>query len=575
MSKKRATKCICPVSKIRTDVVKRLEKSNYKQSSELLLEQWSEIDNLYKTGYKWEQVKQIIYMRTIKVPKHFQWISDYMLSELQYWKYDQYIFLNCPTGTGKTTFMERVLKNICGQVLILTNRKANKRQIEEHLKKYGYLSSQVTITSYQEIERNEIYTPEYLDCFSCIFMDESHYFLQDSNFNSMTNISLNLIMGTRRCLKIFMSATNENICQTIVAKLIRKFNYNFPMVMNKILIYKMEYKPNAIQRVLSINSIDGLCQNIEKSEDKWLIFVTSKNKGRDLLNELKKKEIDAVFLDRDSADRGTQEQRSTFDTLINDERFMQKVLIVTCLLDNGVNIKDATLKNLVIFDYDKVEIIQMIGRKRVLCPEDTYDLYLADEDTDDINSLLKGKYRLRNKFNKVKDDIEVRQTLDKVHYMNGEEGNLYRTLSYYDPRVKEYYFNYLGLSQNWYEIAMLKKLLETEESSLEQKIKWILSENDIETLDVVKTNDIREKELLNMLDSYLCKNIRKSDKDKIIEFRRMFSNCFWEIYGKCKGDRNDRPFTIKRMHQLINELSLPLELKENKEEIVIIKKERG
>lgn len=575
MNEKRIAKLICPVRKVRTGVVKKLETNTYKTDCEVLLEQWGDINNLNERSNIWDQVKQVIQMRTIRIPKDIKWISDYMINESRYWKYGQYIFVNCPTGTGKTTFMERMLRNINGQVLILTNRKANKRQIEEHLKSYGYSSSAVRITSYQEIEKNDIYTSEYLDCFSCIFMDESHYFLQDSNFNSMTNISLNLIMKTQRCLKVFMSATNENICQTVVAKLIKKFNYNLPMVMSKILIYHMQYKPNVIKRVISLNSMDGLCENIENSNGKWLVFVTSINKGKELLYSLKKKEIDAVFLDRDSADRGTKEQKSTFNTLIAEERFMQKVLIVTCLLDNGVNIKDLDLCNLVIFDYDRVEIIQMMGRKRSLSLDDKYDLYLVDEDIDEINSILKGKYRLKNKFLKVKEDIEVLESLDKVHYMNCDDGDLYRTLSYYDPRTKKYNFNYLGLRQNWYEISMLYELLNSDESSLKQKLKWIVPEDEIKLLEVVQIKDIREKEILSKIDKYLHKMILKADKDMIINFRNDFTQSFWEVYGKCKGDRNDRPFTIKRINQVINEIALPLELKTEKDYIIMTKKERG
>ena len=67
--------------------------------------------------------------------------------------------------------------------------------------------------------------------------------------------------------------------------------------------------------------------------------------------------------------------RLAFDSVVNFEMFKQRVLISTSVLDNGINIKDPTVKHLVIDSYDKTSFLQMLGRKRNLNDE-TVNLYI-------------------------------------------------------------------------------------------------------------------------------------------------------------------------------------------------------
>lgn len=41
------------------------------------------------------------------------------------------------------------------------------------------------------------------------------------------------------------------------------------------------------------------------------------------------------------------------------------MIITTAILDNGINIKDERVRNIVISAYDKIEFIQMLGRQRI------------------------------------------------------------------------------------------------------------------------------------------------------------------------------------------------------------------
>ena len=77
-----------------------------------------------------------------------------------------------------------------------------------------------------------------------------------------------------------------------------------------------------------------------------------------LLEELKKSNIEA--------DMVTSNDNSELKKyIIENERFECKVLITTSVLDNGVNIKDDDVTNIIIDSFDKVTFIQEIGRIRI------------------------------------------------------------------------------------------------------------------------------------------------------------------------------------------------------------------
>ena len=51
--------------------------------------------------------------------------------------------------------------------------------------------------------------------------------------------------------------------------------------------------------------------------------------------------------------------------IIANEKFEAKILATTTVLDNGINLNDDKLKNIVIDFYDPVTIVQTLGRKRI------------------------------------------------------------------------------------------------------------------------------------------------------------------------------------------------------------------
>jgi superfamily II DNA or RNA helicase len=123
----------------------------------------------------------------------------------------------------------------------------------------------------------------------------------------------------------------------------------------------------------SFEDLEMLIQNnIEKTDDKWLIFVDSLDSGKKLEDDLKKviKESDVVFLnakDYSSKKKGKQE---TYERIIKTSSFPCRILIATSFLDCGINLIDEELRHIVLAAHNKTSFLQMLGRVR-LQPENT------------------------------------------------------------------------------------------------------------------------------------------------------------------------------------------------------------
>ena len=110
------------------------------------------------------------------------------------------------------------------------------------------------------------------------------------------------------------------------------------------------------------NDYDELLSKISFSskEDKWLIFTSSKVEGRILQEKISFQTKRSVgFLSADK--KGS----STWKKITDDSDYAENVLIATKTLDNGINIHNRDIKNIVLPFCHRIEFLQMLGRKRV------------------------------------------------------------------------------------------------------------------------------------------------------------------------------------------------------------------
>lgn len=122
------------------------------------------------------------------------YITDVILNDYEKWDPGDKVFIEAPTGTGKTTFILEVFLMHCKKknwtVTYLVPRTILKIQLERELAKiatknlweWNDVLRIITIQTYQAIENGymrEIDT-DFIVC------DESHYFLSDSSYNNLT-----------------------------------------------------------------------------------------------------------------------------------------------------------------------------------------------------------------------------------------------------------------------------------------------------------------------------------------------------------------------------------------------------
>lgn len=289
------------------------------------------------------------------------------------WCSRQCIFIDAPTGTGKTTFVIQKLLPFCFEskekLLYICNRSTLLNQVRGfNLMDYASSIEFMTYQSLESIIKNTSKDFHQLALYKYIVFDEAHYFFSDSIFNPYTCLSYNFIITQLTCsIKIFMSATLGQFQTNFMKHQLDYLtssgglnNLTCPMVRSLERHYYINpYYDNLAVRYFNdpVNDIPGLI--LEKTSSKWLVFVTNKSDA-DLIKKQLPKNISVGVITSDT------KAESSYDlfSIIEYESFQSDVLLCTSCLDNGVNISDPTLTNIVIVANSEIQFKQMLGRKR-------------------------------------------------------------------------------------------------------------------------------------------------------------------------------------------------------------------
>lgn len=341
-------------------------------------------------------------------------VTDKIGDEYRKWKQGDTVFISAPTGTGKTYFVFNALLSYAREtkqkILYLVNRTILKEQLEKEISKLPIQDQIITIELYQTIENclcslyrdnNGCYQPKdknqaklqaFAREYSYVVCDECHYFLADSNYNTNTWLSYQWVqecLGRRT--RIFLSATIGDIQEFILAD-----NEKYPYIKTNIYGFHAKDKLSvgvpqrretwqydldcdySYVNIEIITKRDKIIDLACEGNKKWLIFVDSIAAGKELRkairDRLKKQSViedeldtigddEVVFL---SSSYKREDGDSLDEVLSIKNRYAQsaRILIATSVMDNGINLKDAQLKNLVIFADNETEFIQMLGRRR-------------------------------------------------------------------------------------------------------------------------------------------------------------------------------------------------------------------
>ena len=148
------------------------------------------------------------------------------------------------------------------------------------------------ISSYQRLERNVAMDVNYLNTFDMLVLDEAHYFLQDSLFNTKANISFRKIMQARKPRKIFMSATLMDIKSNVLFPF---SNMDDVTRMNTLFYYEMKANRQIIRNIKKMPNDESMIDEVVMIKGKTIIFVDSKEKGRDLKREFDLRQVESTF----------------------------------------------------------------------------------------------------------------------------------------------------------------------------------------------------------------------------------------------------------------------------------------
>ena len=333
------------------------------------------------------------------------------------------IFIESPTGTGKSSFILDKLFPFAAEsnynVLYLANRSALNQQIKNALARKLEVKGKIkkdeatfylpgsfcclTVINYQAISLNPMALKMFLSDYAYIVFDEAHFFIEDSLFNAKTGLLLKSILNeSPDAVWIFLSATldgSEDLLLTAADKIqpnnLIDANLNKVVFRDHCIVYKNNYQ-SAVYTPSFFRGIDDLMPVINRTAgEKWLIFISSIQRGKALQQRIKKETgRKAVFLSSENkADK-------RWKTLSTEERYDEDVLITTKVLDNGVNISDKGVRHIVIPFCDQTEFMQMLGRRRTHEGERVC-LYVEVPTIQKINTLRHGVETKRKAINGV------------------------------------------------------------------------------------------------------------------------------------------------------------------------------
>ena len=369
---------------------------------------------------------------------NLKWVSETIGESYKQWEKGDIVLIEAQTGTGKTNFIKTKLIDYMSseqEMLFVCNRTNLKRQLKiDLLKKYDKdipydkknssidwerldkitKINNIMITSYHAIQQsllNQIYGGKEwsLDSFDYIILDECHYIMTDGSFNNKCRLAYEKLIKQNQpqAIKIFISATMEEL---------RK-----PIINNATNLKIHQYSTGIDYSYLNVKYIDNdidiiiNCIKNDVSDEKWLIFVSKKDDAWYLESRLNEDQCSIII-------SGTKSKE--LDNIINNSCFEKKVLVCTKAMDNGINIDDAKLTNIIIMAWDKVTFIQMLGRKRININDfQLITLYIpkrykksfstkkkiSNDLLDEIELLEKNE----NIFNKKYDN-----NLDEIGYLN-------------------------------------------------------------------------------------------------------------------------------------------------------------
>lgn len=377
-----------------------------------------------------------------RIKLNINYVSNIIGDDYKEWKPGDVIIIDAQTGTGKNYFIENTLIPWISpnkKLLYLSNRTNLKREVKirllekyskeipETLDELDHIKTieNITISSYHALQHsslNQAYKGKIFDLsrYDYIVLDECHFVLADSGYNNLCYLTYMklFVMQYHNITKVFMSATMQEIIEDIIkyAPIDKTHTYETGK----------DYSYAQVKYFKHYGYTETITNMIKNdiSDEKWLIFISNLKHAKKILEALGEDNCSIIK-------SGTKSEE--LENLLKENQFKKKVLIATKALDNGINIKDDLLTNIVILAWDQTSLLQMLGRKRIK-PEEAQliNLYISTRSKNAFKGLLR-KYEAKqkdidlfnlendnkNSFNK-KYDNKLSRICDDIFYKDAE-----------------------------------------------------------------------------------------------------------------------------------------------------------
>lgn len=410
------------------------------------------------------------------------YITDLIKDDYKKWRNTK-IILSAGTGTGKTTFIFRVLipyAEECGKrLLYLCNRKA----LEVQIKPMAAAFDNVDIYTYQRlqdcIKRNIL-----LKKYDYVVADECHYFMADAYFNGYTDLAYDYLINQKNSVIIFMSASAHTLFRRFAEdRTVKPENiYTIPQTYNYVDKCYMFDKEDLI------DVIDNILEFYP--DDKILVFVNSIKRLQEM--------YEIYGSDADYLCSRSQKLSFVNYNSVSNKRFEKRILFTTKALDNGIDIIDTDLCHIITELFDIESTLQAIGRKRPVDMLDECRIYFRRFGNVSLTRYLESVEKQLHPVNEYLKDKDVFISNLEINCVDSRKLARSNTIFYTDWKDEtKLKINQMALAKFRQDRQIIKKMLETsyEDVLFEyvgQELKEKLCELEISTISKDKFKEYLE-----------------------------------------------------------------------------------
>lgn len=314
-----------------------------------------------------------------------QRVSDIIsVEDMESWTADNLIVISAGTDSGKSYFIKNMLYEYARaqgkKILFLLHRVNCQSQFQMEIVQ-DKKTDTIDIRTYQSIDKRLLNTRKSIDFsqYAYIVCDEFHYFISDAEFNPTTDLSFYEILKQRDCIRIYMSATGEDVEKYL--ELDKKYK-------NKIRKYELSADYSHVSSLTFFQrteDMDFLAERFIENGEKAIFFIQSAQKAYKLFKKFSK---NSLFNCSAKSPLYRHVDNEKIDNMLKNERFEENILFTTSCFDAGANIVDRGLKYIVADIKDVGSLIQCLGRKRSVDKDDTVSFYIKNISNQQLGGFL-------------------------------------------------------------------------------------------------------------------------------------------------------------------------------------------